>query len=280
MAHSSLENLIKALEQGTKIHIAVAFFYNYGNRLTHRSHSQMIHESPVCLATKTTQEGLAACYRCRRLVEQKARQYKRSFGGYCIKGIYEYCRPILYEDRFIGVIFIGNILTSDPEQKKRLLQYVDSGLLDTMEQNYSEEDCVRTADILESYITFLFDKYGNENKNYDPLLENIKNYIRENMASDVTLSELATVFNYNEKYLGQLFKSRAGYTIKGYCNYVRVGRAKHLLTDTNLSVANIAQQLGYSNVTYFDRVFHYFTGVSPRVYRSGIHKGGPVNRKK
>lgn len=268
MEQSSLSELVCALEHGTKIHICIAFYGNCGNRYTHRAYSQMIHNSPVCMEAKTTQDGLTDCYRCRRVTERLLRQRQKSFSGYCAKGVFEYCKPIMYDDHMVGVIFIGNILTADPEQRQRLLKFVDLGFWDSMEQNYTEEDCARTAEILHSYITFLLDKYGNENRNYDPLLENIKNYIREHMAYNVSLTELAEVFNYNEKYLGQLFKARCGYTIKGYCNYIRIKRAKNLLIDTKISVSKISQQLGYSNVTYFDRVFRHFTGVSPQVYRT------------
>ena len=272
MELSSLSELMRALEQGTKIHISIAFYGNFGNRYTHRTQSQMIHDSPVCLEAKTAQDGLADCYRCRRMTERLLRQHKRAISGFCTKGVFEYCRPIIYDEHMVGVIFIGNIITQDPRQRERLLKYVSADLFDTMEQNYTEADCARTADVLHSYITFLLDKYGNENHNYDPLLENIKSYIREHMAYNVSLNELAEVFNYNEKYLGQLFKSRCGYSIKGYCNYIRVKQAKDLLVNTKISVSKIAQQLGYSNVTYFDRVFRYFTGVSPHVYRTAWKK--------
>lgn len=276
MEHSSLSDLIQALEQGTKIHISIAFYGDFGNRYTHRTYSQTIHDSPVCLEAKTTQTGLAECYRCRRLTERMLRQRRKPISGYCTKGVFEYCQPIMYDDQMVGVIFIGNILMPDPAQRQRILKFADPKLLDSMERNYTEADCVRTADILHSYVTFLLDKYGNKNHNYDPLLENIKSYIREHLSYNISLSELAEVFNYNEKYLGQIFKSRSGYTIRGYCNYIRVKHAKQILIDKKLSISEIARQLGYSNVTYFDRVFHYFTGVSPHIYRTARRKKDQV----
>lgn len=268
MEHSSISELIAALEKGTKIHICIALYGNFGNRFTHRTYSQKIHDSPVCLEVKTSPSGLADCYRCRRLVEKKLRLRCCPIDGYCTKGVYEYCQPIIYNEQMVGVIFIGNILTPDLKQREKLIQFVKPELWDSMEQNYSREDCVRTAEILHSYIVFLLDEYGNESNNYDPLLENIKSYIREHMSYNISLTELSEIFNYNEKYLGQLFKARSGYTIKGYCNYIRVKKAKSLLIDTKLSMAKIAQQLGYSNVTYFDRVFRNYTGVSPFIYRT------------
>lgn len=270
MDHSSLSSLISALEQGTNIHICVAFMNNYGNRKTKCAYSQAIHDRPVCLSAKGTQEGLSACYRCRMTVQRSVIQSKRSMGGFCTNGVYEYCRPVVYEDRVIGVIFIGNILTGDPEQLRRLRQNVDSDLLSTMETHFSREDCVRTADILESYIVFLFDHYGVENMTYDPLLENIKNYIRENLSYGLSMAELALAFNYSEKHLGRLFKQRTGSTVKEYCNKVRIAQAQKLLSDTALSVADIAGQVGFNNVTYFDRQFYKKVGMSPRSYRNAV----------
>lgn len=275
MEPSSLSKLIDALEHGTKIHISVIFYHNYGNRFTRRTRSQMVHDSPVCRAAKATQNGLAECIRCRRVTEKMVCQHRKSIDGFCVKGVYEYCRPIIYEDQLVGIIFIGNILTPDPRQRRRLLKHIDPSLLASMEQNYTREDCIRTADALQSYITFLFEKHGNDDGKYDPWAENMKSYIREHMYYDVSLTELAEVFNYNEKYLGHRFKTRTGYSVKRYSNMVRVKQAKQMLTETKLSISNIAQQLGFSNVTYFDRVFREFTGACPRAFRMAAEKGQP-----
>ena len=204
---------------------------------------------------------------------------KKSFGGCCVKGIYEYCRPVVYDDRVIAVIFVGNILTGDPRQHARLARLNDPALTDTMERNMTPEDCAALADILESYIVFLFDRYGIENKTYDPLIANIKTYIRENLSYNFSMEELASAFNYTEKYLGRMFKARTGQSVKGYCNAARVAQAKKLLTDTKLSIAAIAEQLGFSSIAYFDRVFSKITGLSPQQYREALGKTAKEARR-
>ena len=125
---------------------------------------------------------------------------------------------------------------------------------------------------------FLFDRYGIENKTFDPLVENIKNYIRENLAYDFSMEEMAAAFNYTEKYLGRVFKARTGQSIKDYCNRAKVSQAKTLLTQTDLSVALIAVQSGFNSVTYFDRVFRKITGLSPQAYRSSAKKAKTSGR--
>ena len=272
MDYTTLSNLIDALERGTNLHICVAFLDNCGNRKTRCTEGQTIHDRPVCMAAKKLPKGLDSCYRCRMTVQKAVIRRRKPMAGLCTNGVYEYCRPIIYEDRVICVVYIGNILTQDPAQRQRLDTWVGCDLLETMERSFSPEDCVKTADILESDIVFLFSHYGIENKTFDPLVENIKNYIRENQAYDFTMEELANTFNYTPKYIGRVFKLRTGQTIKEYCNRSKISQAKLLLTETDLSIEAIALPAGFNSMPYFDRVFRKITGLSPQAYRSSLSK--------
>lgn len=272
MEHSTLSSLIESLERGTKLHICVAFLDNCGNRKTRCTRSQSVHNMPVCMAVKGQPGGLVSCYRCRNTVQKAVIQRRKPMAGLCTNGVYEYCRPVIYDGRVICVIFVGNILTGDPRQREKLSVLVGKEMLETMEQGFTQEDCVKTADILESYILFLFDRYGIEKKNYDPLVENIKSYVRENMAYDFSMEEMASVFNYTPKYLGRVFRLRTGQTIKDYCNRAKVAQAKFLLTETDIGIEKIGVQVGYNSVNYFDRIFRKITGLSPQAYRSSAKK--------
>ena len=81
------------------------------------------------------------------------------------------------------------------------------------------------------------------------------------------MTSLAATFNYNEKYLGRLFKAKTGQTISEYCNSRKIGNAKQLLKHSRLSISDIAAQTGFNNVTYFNRTFKKITGKSPQEYR-------------
>lgn len=272
MECATLGELIESLEMGTKLHICITFLDDCGNRKTQRTRSQSIHDSPVCMTIKHQLGKLASCYRCRNTVQKAVIHHRRAMGGVCINGVYEYCHPVVYEDRVICVIFIGNILTPDAKQREKLEKGIGSDLLETMEKSCSREDCVKIANILESYIKFLFDRYGIENTTFDPLVENIKNYIRENLAYGFSMEELADAFNYTPKYLGYLFKSKTGKTVKEYCNHLKILQAKSLLTETDMSIETIAVQVGFNSLTYFDRVFFQKVKLSPQAYRSSGKK--------
>ena len=266
MQYNTLSSLISALEYGTKLHISVLFLNAYGNRKTRRPKNQSIHTCPVCDFVK--EKDFTSCFRCRNTVLKLLLKRRKPCAGYCTKGIYEYCRPVVRNDTVAAVISVGNILTDDPKQLERLSVYTKKSLLRTMETNFSREDCERTADLLECYIHYLLDRYGETTQeSFDVLIENIKSYIEENLLHDFSMADLSTVFNYNEKYLGRLFKQKTGTTIKEYCNIAKVKKAKRLLQSSPLAIAHIAGQVGYNNVTYFNRIFKRITGLSPQAYR-------------
>lgn len=268
MQYNSLSDMIAALEYGNQFHIAVILFDRCGNAKTRLPLNQRTHECPVCESAKDDYDRYSQCYRCRETVLRMATTRKKVIAGLCVNGVYEYCRPILREDRVVGVIMIGNIYTGESEQLRRLEKTGILELADTMQHNFTHTDCERTADILESYIGYLLETYGERNpKNFDALVENIRNSIEENAQGDFSIAQLAQQYNYNEKYLGRLFKQRTGYTIHEYCNSVRLTKAKKLLRSTDLNVYRIANQVGYNNVAYFIRVFKSHTQMSPLQYR-------------
>ena len=131
MEHTTLSNLIDTLEYGTKLHICVSFLSNCGNRKTRCTHSQSVHDRPVCLAVKKDPQGLVSCYRCRNIVQKAVVRYRRPIAGLCANGVYEYCRPVIYEERPVCVIFVGNVLTDDPVQRRKLTDrvYRETGVI-------------------------------------------------------------------------------------------------------------------------------------------------------
>lgn len=265
MKQDTLCDLICALEYGTKLHITVVFLDHYGNEKTKLPREHKIHDAPVCDAAKAAPEGLAACLRCRNTVIRLLQHRKRPLNGLCVHGVYEYCRPVVRGNAVAAVIFIGNICPDDPQQ---LSGHIPASLHRTMQKNCPQSHCERTADVLERYIHFLLDTYGEtEKKAFDPLLENIKSYIEENLLYGLSVRDLAQVFRYDEKYLGRLFKAKTGCCVREYCNRLRIDRAKALLRDSSLSIAAVAAQAGYNNLTYFNRVFKQITGVAPHEFR-------------
>lgn len=81
------------------------------------------------------------------------------------------------------------------------------------------------------------------------------------------LGAMAELFHYNPKYLGRRFKEKTGQSVSQYCNRRRLERAATLLSGSDGSVLRIATELGFNNVTYFNRLFKEHYGLTPTEYR-------------
>lgn len=104
-------------------------------------------------------------------------------------------------------------------------------------------------------------------KDYSPTVQKVIVMIESNLASDLTLSELAATLNINASYLSTVFKKETGKTVTGYVNEKRIELAQELLKTTNLQIQTIAQYCGIVDVHYFTRLFKKLSGVSPKQYR-------------
>jgi len=80
-------------------------------------------------------------------------------------------------------------------------------------------------------------------------------------------SDICRMLGISENYLSRLFRQELGLTLAEYVNRYRVRVARHLLRETDLSVTEIAHQVGFDDPAYFSRVFARHAGVSPRTCR-------------
>ncbi|WP_410513659.1 response regulator [Paenibacillus sp. BR2-3] len=100
--------------------------------------------------------------------------------------------------------------------------------------------------------------------------------IQEEMSRQLTAAELAQRLNLSRSYFSQCFKDIIGKPFNEYSRYIRVEKAKELLSHTNKTIIWIAEQTGYSDEKYFSRVFRQLTGMLPSEYRA--NQPGDSNR--
>ena len=85
-------------------------------------------------------------------------------------------------------------------------------------------------------------------------------YIRRHYSEDVSLEEVAEACGVSSYYLSRQFRVEQGKNFVEYLTEVRMTAAVQLALETHLSVKEIAERTGYSNPTYFCRVFKKYTG--------------------
>ena len=98
-------------------------------------------------------------------------------------------------------------------------------------------------------------------------LQQAIDYIHAHLDRDLSLVEIARVINISPTYFASLFKRAMGISPHKYVVQQRVERAKLLLSKTDLAIADIALEVGFSNQSHLTRHFKRLTGVTPRQVR-------------
>ncbi len=94
----------------------------------------------------------------------------------------------------------------------------------------------------------------------------ILKYISENYSS-VSLEELSSLFHYSGKQLGRIVSKYAGMSFKDLTLKLKMGKSAKMLTETNLSINQISEAVGYSNLSSFCRAFNKYFGTPPQKFR-------------
>lgn len=100
-----------------------------------------------------------------------------------------------------------------------------------------------------------------------PELMKVREYLNCNSNKEVSMKELAEVFNISKYYLIRLFKKSFGISPIHYHQLLRIERAKKMIQFTELSFTEISDTLGFSCIHAFSRAFKKTEGVAPSFYR-------------
>ncbi len=92
-------------------------------------------------------------------------------------------------------------------------------------------------------------------------------HIHTNYKSNISLDEIAELVGLSKFYFAREFRRVTGYTLVAYINLVRCEKAKKLLSENRLSVGVISEECGFSNQSYFTKIFTAYTGRRPGEYR-------------
>lgn len=95
-------------------------------------------------------------------------------------------------------------------------------------------------------------------------------YITDHYASEISLDTTASALNLNASYLSRLFKEETEMTFTEYLNRVRIKTGCMLMETGPYSLKEISGQIGYTNYTYFFKVFKAVTGVTPQAYADSL----------
>lgn len=148
------------------------------------------------------------------------------------------------------------------------------GVFDYLLKPIDEDELLRTIDRLcsvleEKRLLMQQDAVQRVERPKDPYVQAAMDYIDEHFHEDISMYLVAEQLRISESHLSHLFKQHSGYTFLEYLLDCRIRKAMQLLQDPRLQITDIYLQCGFSNGSYFSRIFKRLTGVTPSGYRRG-----------
>ncbi|NRF92890.1 AraC family transcriptional regulator [Paenibacillus frigoriresistens] len=122
--------------------------------------------------------------------------------------------------------------------------------------------CLRIVDMIEENKTSLAALKNSK------VIEEVKLYLQQHYHDpNLSLEIVADQVGLTSGYIGKMFKSMVGTSFNDHVTHIRMEQAKTLLAGTNETVAQIGEQVGIYNVSYFSTLFKKKYGVTPSRYR-------------
>lgn len=114
--------------------------------------------------------------------------------------------------------------------------------------------------------------YQNEadSSHHDEVVAQVQQWLQSNLGAPLSVAQMADTVQLSPRTLNRRFKRATGLTPLSYLQSLRIAGAKDLLRHSNLSVGEIAWQMGLQDVSYFSQLFRRHCGMSPLKYREAV----------
>lgn len=190
---------------------------------------------------------------------------------------------LLSDDNHISN-FIVNSLYSMNTTQKFITYHVEEKttlhvILESLLKEYFSEK-TRSFVAINGYLLIFFTELSrglteNKEEAIDKFLKSLKNelllYIKDNF-KNCDLKTMSKHFHFHPNYLSNLIKKEFGKNLKDILTELRMAEASHLLEKSDRTIESIMEQVGYTNQSYFYKVFKKQYGCTPLNYRKGIDK--------
>lgn len=111
------------------------------------------------------------------------------------------------------------------------------------------------------------------------LVSAAENYLALHSAEKFSLQEIANALYINGSYLLRVYKAHTGHTLLWYHSHLRCEKAKELLTESDLSISEIGEKVGFVSSAHFSHVFKKLTGMTPSAWRLSSTNLPPKERE-
>lgn len=228
---------------------------------------------PFCRAVNSIPEEHSACVQCDRAACLEAMSKGSTYVYRCRFGLVETVSPLYNFGALTGFLMMGQVARNreDAEEAVRLLSEMCSvsttpesvpAVSENMIRSYS-----RIMTVCAEYLTLSGAVAGAS----PSVAEQAKKYISENLQRKLRICDICSSLGCSKSTLLSTFKRKYGTTVNAFITDSRLERARSLLSAGESSINEIALECGFSDQSYFSKVFSARYGISPSEYR-GEHR--------
>ena len=146
-----------------------------------------------------------------------------------------------------------------------------SAVKPSMDEILSAHSTEQMADLIDRHAHYLADE---ARRGGEDAIETLLAAVHQRYNEPLTLDALARSVYMTPSYVSFLFRQRTGTTLIKYITEYRLSRAEEMLRQGGKSVTEVAQRVGYDNISYFGSLFKTRFGVSPAQYARGAKGAG------
>ena len=106
------------------------------------------------------------------------------------------------------------------------------------------------------------------------VVRQLTSFLEENTDKKLTMQTVSYRFGYSPAWLQHIFKAETGKSIMQYFISLKIEKAKRLIAESEYSVAEISDMLGYDTPQYFSRQFKEFANMTPSAYAASVKETG------
>ncbi len=145
-----------------------------------------------------------------------------------------------------------------------IAQHYGKAAAQNVERNFSHE--IRKPYEEQRYLEGAVDRHADE------LIAEIQFWLRTHLNTELTLTEIAEQFGMSQRSFTRRFKAATGIRATQYWQQLRIETAKELLASSNLTIQEVADQVGYQDQGHLTRLFKQDLNLTPKAYRAMVRK--------
>ena len=232
-----------------------------------------------CRLIRSVPDGKTGCYLCDQAACRKATRQKQTIIYPCHAGLIEVITPVQIDGAVVGFLLLSHIVQGADEQSEwsYAQKCCSAYAIDKTALQKAYNALPRTpypvlksaADLLALAAAALYQK-GLTRLAAGSAQEKLSRYLAKHLDETLTNETICRDLSLSRTGLYYLSRQLYGCGINEQITHLRIQKAMKLLCNTNLSNAQICQQIGFLDDNYFYRVFRKQTGLTPRQYRDSI----------